>query len=137
MIQVRISGAIFNPNWYPWSLSNHELQSMMTFNKGVSNFLGTWFFTVEIKPNVSWIAAAILALSAEGFKGAISTLAGQGALDAGLKRLSIRTAGTKFATRSFLIVALIASVLKNFSDADARAAKAELLSRGLLRPEDL
>ena len=136
-VQGIVATNIFNPTWNPWCLSNSELRAMFNINSSVSKFLGTYFFTLEGKLEIGFLAAAILSLSKDGMVSTLFSQAGVPIAETALKKLSFRASVVKLGSRVFLVAVLLASAMKNFTDADAKAAKIELLNRGLLTASDL
>ncbi|GAA5213204.1 hypothetical protein ACFSJ3_00280 [Corallincola platygyrae] len=142
-IQVLLAQNVANPNWNKWCLSDKELREFFDSNKTVSDLINSWFFTIDPKLEASWIAALIFGVSTTGLKGWIADVSGAGmvkqtapqvAKQTGLK---ITKSGVNTAARYFIVVTILASVMKGMSDADMKQARAELLRRGLLTVKDL
>jgi len=136
-VQGILSLIIANPSWNTWCLSDKELRSFFETNKGVSDFLATWFITVDGKIEVGFIASALFAISNDGIRGYLTSSLGKPIADAGLQKLKLSQGAAKASSRAFLVTVIVASVLKKFTDLDVKQAKEELLRRGLLKVEDL
>jgi len=128
---------IANPSWNTWCLSNSELQDMFQTNKAVSEFLSTWFITVDGKLEASVIAGAIYGIASDGWKSLSYGQLGRPIAEAALKKLNLSKNTAQKASRAFLVAVIIASVLKQFTNIETKRAKEELFRRGLLKVEDL
>ncbi|WP_351076693.1 hypothetical protein [Shewanella sp. CAL98-MNA-CIBAN-0140] len=142
-IQALLSQNIANPNWNKWCLSNSELRDYFQSNKTVSEFIGTWFFTVEPKLEVSFLASSIFSVAALGASGFALEASGGAVTESMVSSLSKKTglnitkSSVRAVGRSTIIVMILASTMKMLSDSDMKLAKKELLRRGLLNVEDL
>jgi hypothetical protein len=136
-VQTLCSQVIANAYLNPWSLSNVELRSFFNFNKSVSDFLGTWFITVDGKLEVGFIAGAIYEISSSGSSRFISNLAGKPLTESALSKLKLSSKASKIGAKAFFVLVILASVIKKFSEQDIKKAKEELRIRGLLKAGDL
>ncbi len=136
-VQGLVAHMIANPSWNTWCLSDGELRKLFDTNKAVSDFLATWFITVDGKLEVGIIASAIFGISSEGVSGYITSQLGKPIAEAGLSRLKLSQGAVQTGSRAFLVTVIIASVLKKFTDIESKRAKEELLQRGLLKVGDL
>lgn len=124
-VQMLIAQSIAKPMWNPWSLSDGELRQYFDTHQAVADFLSTWFITIDIKLEVSFAAALI------------KEMASVHIAEETFKKLSLSSTAQRAGARAFFVAVILASVLKGFNEADALAAKQELLRRNMLRIEDL
>lgn len=136
-VQGLISQVIAKPMWNPWSLSDSELRKYFQEHKAISDFLSTWFMAIDTKIEVGVVAAAVYQYSKGGVTAIFKDLASVHLAESALKNLKVSTAAEKVASKAFFVAVILVSVLKGFNEADAMAAKKELLRRNLLRAEDL
>lgn len=136
-VQGICSDVVTNAYWNPWSLSNTELRAYFNFNKSVSDFLGTWFVTVDGKLEVGFIAGAIYEISSSGASSFLSNTAGKPLAEAALKKLKLSSNASKTGAKAFFVLVILASVIKKFSEQDVKKAKEELRIRGFLKAGDL
>ncbi|PMG40891.1 hypothetical protein BCU91_11950 [Shewanella sp. 10N.286.52.B9] len=138
-IQTLIAQNIANPNWNKWCLSDTELRAFFDNNRTLSSFISSWFFTIEPKLEVSWLVPALFGVSMTGFKGWVTEASGVSIVN-GLSNktgMSITKSGVSTVTKSFVLVTILASVMKGLTDSDLKGLQEELLNRGLLTTEDL
>ncbi len=136
-IQGLIAQMLAKPAWNPWCMSNDELHNFFKKNKSVSNFLSTWFVTLDGKLEVGFIAVALYQISKGGVGAFLRNQAATHIVESGLKKLKLSSSATNVGGKAFFVTVILASVIKGFSDTEVKKAKKELLNRGLLRPEDL
>ncbi len=136
-IQALISQMIAKPAWNPWCMSNDELRIFFKKNKSVSDFLSTWFVTLEGKLEAGFIAVAVFQISKGGVGAFLKDQTSTHIVEGGLKKLKLSSSVTKFGGKAFFVTVILASVIRGFSDTEVKKAKEELLNRGLLLPEDL
>lgn len=136
-VQELCAQVIANAYWNPWCLSSSELRDFFDFNKSVSDFLGTWFITIEGKLEVGFVAGAMYEISKSGSSNFISNLAGKPLAEAALTKLNLTGKAVKTGGRAFFVLVILASVIKKFSDMEIKKAKEELRILGLLESGDL
>ncbi|EOX4426764.1 hypothetical protein ACSVUS_000707 [Vibrio alginolyticus] len=136
-IQMLVAQSIAKPMWNPWSLSDGELRQYFNTHKAVANFLSTWFITIDIKLEVGFMAAVIYALSKGQGAALIKEMASVHIAEETFKNLSLSLTAQQAGARAFFVAVILTTVLKGFNEADALAAKKELLRRNMLRIEDL
>ena len=136
-VQGLCAQVIANAYWNPWCLSDSELREFFDSNKSISDFLGTWFITIDGKLEVGFVAGAMYEISKSGSSSFISNLAGKPLAEAALTKLHLTSKAVKTGGRAFFVLVILASVIKKFSDMEIKKAKEELLSRGLLESGDL
>ncbi len=136
-IQMLVAQSIAKPMWNPWSLSDGELRQYFNTHKAVANFLSTWFITIDIKLEVGFMAAVIYALSKGQGAALIKEMAAVHIAEETFKNLSLSLTAQQAGARAFFVAVILTTVLKGFNEADALAAKKELLRRNMLRIEDL
>ncbi|MCA2454739.1 hypothetical protein R7Z43_02635 [Vibrio sp. 1404] len=136
-VQMLIAQSIAKPMWNPWSLSDGELRQYFDTHQAVADFLSTWFITIDIKLEVGFAAAVIYGLSKGQGAALIKEMASVHIAEETFKKLSLSSTAQRAGARAFFVAVILASVLKGFNEADALAAKQELLRRNMLRIEDL
>ncbi|WP_246616339.1 hypothetical protein [Thaumasiovibrio subtropicus] len=136
-VQSIIAQVIAKPSWNPWSLSDQELRDFFSKNKDVSDFLSTWFVTLDGKLEAGFVAVAIYQISKGGVSSYLRDQASTHIIEACLRKLRLSSQMTSFGGKAFFVAVILASVLKNFSDIEIKKAREELLNRGLLLPGDL
>ncbi|ELR63812.1 hypothetical protein C942_03271 [Photobacterium marinum] len=142
-LQSLIAQNLANPSWNKWCLSDKELRDYFEVNKTVNEIISKWFFTVEPKWEVGFIAGVLFSVSLVGFKGYIEEAAGTPIMKESLNQVAKRT-GLKISknnisniSRVAVIVVVLASVMKSMTNEDMKQAREELRKRGLLKAEDL
>jgi|GEM_PF-1493722 len=142
-VQALLAQNIANPSWNKWCLSNSELREYFETNKFVSELLGTWFFTVEPKLEISFIVSAIFSVATVGVGGHALEASGGVVAKESLVLMAKKT-GIKLSKeaisstgKSAVVVTILASVMKMMTDSAVRQAKEELLRRGLLKAKEL
>ncbi|POB90261.1 hypothetical protein CRN40_00890 [Vibrio vulnificus] len=136
-VQMLVAQSIAKPMWNPWSLSDSELQEYFKNHKAVTDFLSTWFITIEIKLEISFIAGIIYALSKGGGASLVKEMTSVHIAKEAFNKLKLSSASQQVGARAFFVAVILASVIKGFNEADSMSAKKELVRRNLLRLEDL
>ncbi|EOX3945969.1 hypothetical protein NB568_08570 [Vibrio alginolyticus] len=142
-IQTLLAQNLANPAWNKWCLSDGELRNYFESNKLVSELIGTWFFTVEPKLEVAFLASSIFSLVTVGIGNHAIEASGGGiakqSLTLASKKTGISVSQTTISNigRSAVIVTVLASVMKMMTDTEVKKAREELLRRGLLTVRDL
>ncbi|MCG6202836.1 hypothetical protein [Psychromonas antarctica] len=136
-VQALVAILIANPRWNNWCLSDSELKALFKTNKAVSGFLATYFLTVDGKLEAGIIASTIVGIASDGVTKHITSQLGKPIAEAGLSRLKLSQGAVQTGSQAFLIAVVVASVMKKFTEIEAKNAKEELFRRGLLKVGDL
>lgn len=133
----KVQSLVANPRWNNWCLSDSELKNLFKTNKAVSDFLATYFLTVDGKLEAGIIASTIVGIASDGVTKHITNQLGKPIAEAGLSRLKLSQGAVQSGSQAFLIAVVVASVMIKFTEIEAKNAKEELFRRGLLKVGDL